>query len=159
MPLKLITSTLLDDLSKKAALSKRLRMNHNFHELSDNLQRMLNAIEPGSYVRPHRHLNPPKVEVFLMLKGRAAIVLFDNDGTVLDSQILTPDDECRGVEFAPEQYHTIISLETGTVIFEAKDGPYIAMTDKDFAPFAPPPEDKEAADRYTAKLKEELKIS
>jgi cupin fold WbuC family metalloprotein len=156
MRLKLITSAILDETSEMAALSDRLRMNHNFHELTDNLQRMLNAIEPGSYIRPHRHLDPAKVELFIILRGRAAAVIFDTDGELTDSQILTPAGECPGVEFTPGQFHTIISLEPGTVLFEAKDGPYVAATDKDFAPFAPPAEEKEAAEKYLEKLKKDL---
>ncbi|MEE9543455.1 MAG: WbuC family cupin fold metalloprotein [Thermodesulfobacteriota bacterium] len=156
MRLKLIEKSVLDETSKKAATSERLRMNHNFHELSDNLQRMLNAIEPDSYVRPHRHLNPPKVEVFLMLRGRGAIFLFDDDGKIIDSAILEPGGRTPGVEIAPGQIHTIVSLEKGTIIFEVKDGPYIAVTDKDFASFAPAPEETLAAKEYLKGLKDHL---
>ena len=156
MRLKLIENTILDETSEKAVRSERFRMNHNFHELTDSIQRMLNTIEPESYVQPHRHLNPPKVELFLILRGRAAAFLFDADGVVTDSAILTPDGASPGVEFAPGQYHTIVSLETGTVLFEVKDGPYIAAVDKDFAPFAPAPEKREAADIYLKALKEHL---
>ncbi|MBE9531240.1 MAG: WbuC family cupin fold metalloprotein [Proteobacteria bacterium] len=159
MRLKVIDNSILNETSKKAKLSERLRMNHNFHELSDNLQRMLNAIEPESYIQPHRHLDPPKVELFLILRGRAAVILFDQDGSVLDSKVLTPTGDCHGVEITPGQFHSIISLESDTVVFEAKDGPYIATTDKDFASFAPSPEEKEAAARYTKRLTEELKLS
>jgi cupin fold WbuC family metalloprotein len=137
MRIKLIDSATLDETSAKAALSGRRRMNHNFHNLSDNLQRMLNAIEPDSYVRPHRHLEPAKTELFLILRGRAAALLFDDEGRIMDSKVLTPAGECPGVEFIPGQYHSIISLEPGTVLFEVKDGPYVAVTDKDFAPWAP----------------------
>ncbi len=156
MRLKLIENTILDETSEKAMRSGRLRMNHNFHELTDSIQRMLNAMEPESYVQPHRHLDPPKVELFLILRGRAAAFLFDTDGVVADSAILTPGGPTPGVEFAPEEYHTLVSLETGTVLFEVKDGPYIAATDKEFAPFAPAPEEREAADIYLKCLKEHL---
>ena len=158
MSLKLITSAILDSTSKKALCCDRLRMNHNFHELSDSLQRMLNAIEPDSYIQPHRHLKPPKVELFLILRGKACAVLFDAAGNIEESKILTPDN-CPGVEFAAGQWHTIVSLESGTVLFEVKDGPYIITTDKDFATFAPPPDDTEAATEYLKQLREELKIS
>ncbi len=156
MRLKLIENSLLDETSEKALRSERFRMNHNFHELSDNLQRMLNAMEPESYVRPHRHLDPPKVELFLILRGQAAIFLFDADGQVADSAVLTPGGPAQGAEIAPEQYHSLVSLEAGTVIFEVKDGPYIAATDKEFAPFAPAPEDSVAADIDLKSLKERL---
>lgn len=159
MKLKLIDKNILDETSEKATHNTRLRMNHNFHELSDSLQRMLNAIEPDSYIQPHRHLDPAKVEVFLILRGLAAAFLFDDKGQILDSQILTPSGQCPGVEVAPGQFHTIVSLEPSTVLFEAKDGPYVAVTDKDFASWAPAPEDIEAAGKYLRKLKESLNLS
>ena len=148
MRLKLIESALLDETTRKAALSKRLRMNHNFHELPDNLQRMLNAVEPESYVQPHRHLDPPKVELFLILRGRAAIFLFDADGNIADFAVLFPNGPTPGVEIAPDQFHTIVSLEEGTIFFEVKDGPYVAATDKDFAAWAPQPVETKAAKEY-----------
>jgi cupin fold WbuC family metalloprotein len=156
MRLKLIESSLLDETSEKAKVSERLRMNYNYHELPDNLQRMLNAIEPDSYIRPHRHSEPPKVELFLILRGRAAVFLFDDDGNILDSAELTSNGKTPGVEIAPGQFHTIVSLESGTIIFEAKDGPYIATTDKDFASFAPPPEKTKATEEYLSGLREHL---
>lgn len=159
MRLKLITSAILDETSEKARLSKRLRMNHNFHELTESLQRMLNAIEPDSYIRPHKHIDPAKVEVFLILRGKAAAILFDETGKVTDSKILTPGGLHPGVELAPGQIHTIVSLEGGTVLFEAKDGPYVATTDKEFADFAPAPEEKEAAKLYLKELKKSIPIS
>ena len=147
----------MDETSERAALSERQRMNHNFHELTDNVQRMLNAIEPDSYVQPHRHSDPAKVEVFLILRGRAAAFLFDEDGNILDSAVLTPGGQTPGVEIAPGQIHTIVSLEEGTIFFEVKDGPYIAVRDKDFASFAPPPENTTAAREYLSGLKDYLK--
>ena len=156
MRLKLIEASVLDETSKKAAASKRQRMNHNFHELSDKVQRMLNAIEPESYVRPHRHSDPPKIEVFLILRGRAAAFLFDEDGSIQDFAILEPNGKTPGVEIAPGQIHTIVSLEKGTIFFETKDGPYIAVRDKDFASFAPPPEETLAAREYLTRLKDYL---
>ena len=71
-----VTDDLLDALSARAKRSARLRANHNLHRFEDNVQRMLNAIEPGSYVRPHRHMDPPKVEMFTLLRGCLALFFF-----------------------------------------------------------------------------------
>ena len=69
--MKIINEQLLDETQAKALQSPRLRMNYNFHErLDDPINRLLNAMEPGTYLRPHRHLNPAKDEIFLLLRGK-----------------------------------------------------------------------------------------
>lgn len=79
--MKIINEALLDETTGRAKQSPRLRMNYNFHErLDDPVNRLLNALEPGTYLRPHRHLNPAKDEIFLLLRGRIAVFLFDNKG-------------------------------------------------------------------------------
>ena len=65
-----IHSDLLDQVVKEARASERRRMNYNFHQLEDPANRMLNAIEPESYIRPHRHLEPPRDEAFFVLRGQ-----------------------------------------------------------------------------------------
>lgn len=139
--IRLIDKQVLDETSGKAKLSPRLRMNYNFHELTDPIQRMLNAIEPGSYIRPHRHKHPDKREIFLLLRGKGAVIIFDDSGRVTDVHLLEAGGEKLGVEIPPGAWHTIVSLEEGTVFFEIKDGPYVEITDKDFAPWAPAPGD------------------
>ena len=149
--IKRIDRRLMQETTEKAKGSPRLRMNHNFHELSDPVQRMLNAVEPGSYIHPHRHLDPPKVELFLVLKGRGALFAFNDAGEVTECCLLEAGGETPGVEVPSGTWHTIVSLEEGTVFLEVKDGPYVPLTDKDFAPFAPSPEDP-ASSAYLEEL-------
>ena len=53
-----ITQALLDDLTAKAKVSPRLRMNYDLrNSAEDGSQRMLNAIEPGTPMPIHRHKN------------------------------------------------------------------------------------------------------
>ena len=133
-----IDSTLLDTVSRKAQTSPRLRINHNFHNsASDTLHRMLNAVEPHSYVCPHKHENPNKREAFIILKGSMLVVQFDNLGNITDHTILNAQKGNFGVEIPPATYHTIVALETGTVVYEVKDGPYDVTNDKGFATWAP----------------------
>ena len=67
--MKLITERLLDEVSSEAQESSRLRMNYNFHDTLDApVQRMLNALEPGTYLPPHRHANPDREEMYLVLR-------------------------------------------------------------------------------------------
>lgn len=133
-----INTALISSVSAQAAASLRKRKNHNFHrEASDPLQRLLNAMEPGTYVRPHKHVNPDKREVFFILKGKAAVFEFDEEGNVTDHEILDPLQGRYAAEIASGVFHTIASLETGTVAYEVKDGPYNPEDDKHFAEWAP----------------------
>ncbi|MBE9503834.1 MAG: WbuC family cupin fold metalloprotein [Proteobacteria bacterium] len=150
---KCIDNEILTETSERAKGSPRLRMNYNFHELSDPVQRMLNAIEPESYISPHRHSEPEKMELFLVLRGRGAVIIFDDAGRVTDTYILEVGGDTLGVEIPPGVWHSILSLEEGTVFFEVKDGPYIAATDKDFAPWAPAPGD-ESVQSYLKELED-----
>jgi hypothetical protein len=83
--MKRIDTSLLDDLTATAAASARKRAHHNIHPtLEDPVQRLCVAIEPGTYIRPHRHADPATWEVFLMLRGSAVFLAFDNSGTVIE---------------------------------------------------------------------------
>lgn len=150
-----IDITLLNKVRHKAVHSPRLRMNHNFHEPEDTVQRFLNAIEPGSYVRPHRHINPKKDEIFLVLTGKGAIVTFDNLGGVSAVYPLNPQKGYWGVDIEGGVYHTIVSLAPGSVFYEIKSGPFDPEADKGFADWAPE-EKTEAAKTYLNQLEAEI---
>ena len=135
--MKKITTSLLDDVSDKAKQSHRLRMNHNFHpELSDPVQRLLNAMEPWTYVRPHRH--PGKEESFVILRGTILAVTFNEDGKIRDHALLNTENGTYGVEFEEGCYHMLTSLEPGSVVYEIKEGPFIPHSEDTSAPWAPP---------------------
>ena len=112
---------------------------------------MLNAIEPSTYVRPHKHENPDKVEAFVILKGKVLIVEFDDSGNIRASIVLSLNDGVYGVEIPPRTWHTIVSLEPETVVYEVKEGPYSPIDDKDFASWAPNENSKEC-DSYIKDL-------
>ena len=154
-----IDLNLLDQTSQKARISPRLRMNYNFHSgPKDTMQRMLNAMEPGTYIRPHKHEHPDKREVFFALKGNLCVVEFEDDGRIRDYTLLSTDSEYIGVEIPARTYHTVISLETGSVAYELKDGPYDPADDKNFALWAPP-EGATEAGVYLEQLIARLKLS
>jgi cupin fold WbuC family metalloprotein len=98
---------------------------------------MLNAMQPGSYVRPHRHLDPPKAEAWIVLRGAVLFVTFLEDGEIGEHQVLDADTETFGVDLVPGHYHTLVPLKPDTIIYEVKTGPYEEATDKPFAPWAP----------------------
>src|SRR5690606_18827345 len=109
-----------------------------FHLHSQDLmQRMLNAMEPGTYVQPHKHERPDKREVFILLTGRVLIVEFNTKGEIHDHVILDHKLGVFAVEIPPRVYHTIVSLKSGSVVYELKDGPYDEKVDKGFASWAP----------------------
>lgn len=113
-------------------------MNYNFHpQPDDRLQRMLNAMEPGTYVQPHKHEDPDKVEAFFCLRGRLLVVEYSPDGNIIDHTVLDNRTGNFGCEIPARTWHSIISLEAGSVAYEVKDGPYDPAVDKNFAPWAP----------------------
>lgn len=143
--MKKIDKELLDILTAKARQTARLRMNHNFHSgPEDPLQRLLNAMEPGTYIRPHKHENPDKREVFFALRGTLCVVQFDDEGNITDYAVLKPGSGLYAAEVAERTYHTVLSLESGSIGYEVKDGPYNPLDDKDFAGWAPEEYSKEA---------------
>jgi cupin fold WbuC family metalloprotein len=86
-------------------------------------------------VTPHRHLDPPKPEAFLVLEGRIAFFLFDDTGAVESTHILGGD--AIGIDIGPGVWHSLAVLTPEAVCYEVKPGPYSAANDKDFAPWAP----------------------
>lgn len=136
--MKLIDLQLLNNLSDEARNSERKRLNLNYHfGDEDLLQRMLNAFEPGTYVRPHRHESSAKREVFILIRGRLLMLFFNNGGEVTHREILDHKAGKYAVEIDPGEWHMAVSLEKGTVVYEVKDGPYDSSNDKEFAPWAP----------------------
>lgn len=136
--LKIVDTARLRSLSAQAAASPRRRSNFNLHpELADPVQRFLNAIEPGSYVRPHRHVAPDKWELFVVLSGAVAILVFDDAGRVGERVELAAGGPKLAVEIPPGVWHGLAVLQPGTVLFEFKEGPYSPVDAKDFAPWAP----------------------
>lgn len=134
--MRAVTRTELAALSAAARDSARRRQNLNLHPaLTDPVQRLLNAFEPGTYVRPHRHDAPGKWELFARLAGRAVVLGFDADGRVTDRIEL--DDARLLVEIPAGAWHTLAALEPGTVLLEVKPGPYVPLAPEGFAPWAP----------------------
>lgn len=133
-----IDDAFLDKTSVVARNSERLRKNYNFHPThEDPLHRMLNAMEPGTYIQPHKHEDPDRFEVFLALRGSFVVITFDNNGNIADHTILDAGKGNYGVEIPARTYHTLIPLERNSVAYEVKAGPYLPATAKNFAPWAP----------------------
>jgi cupin fold WbuC family metalloprotein len=134
--LRLLDAGTLTATMATARSSARGRSNFNLHPtLADPVQRFLNVLQPGSYVRPHRH-EEFRWELFLLLEGAAVAVVFDEAGNVTEHVELRRD-AARAVEVPGGVWHTLFALAPDTVLFEVKPGPYRPLTDKDFAAWAP----------------------
>lgn len=117
-----IDKTLLDDLFAKAKESDRLRMNYDLRtSASDNSQRMLNALLPGSIVPIHRH--PNSNENVILLCGKLVEVIYDAEGNETECIHLDPSVGNFGCVVPAGSWHTVEVLEP-SVIYEAKDGKY-----------------------------------
>jgi len=136
--LKLIGRELLEKMRVNTTKADRKRTHHNLHPvLEDPVQRLVVAIDPGSYIRPHRHCDPGKWELFILLKGSAIILLFDEDGCVTNRMDLSENGPVHAVEIPENAWHTLAAREKGSILIEIKPGPYALLSDKDYAAWAP----------------------
>ena len=152
MPIRAFRPADLDALARAAQSAPRRRMNLNVHRsAADPCQRFFNAIEPGSYVRPHRHSQPAVAETLVAVRGAFVLVEFDDTGGIAGTTRLAAvgspayADAAAAVELAPGTWHTVLALESGSIFFEAKPGPFDPQARGDFAPWAPDDGSAEAA--------------
>lgn len=151
--IKVVTRELLAQVTAEALQSARLRKNHNIHPRNESrCHRLLNAVEPASYIRPHRHLDPEKDEAFILMSGRLGIILFAPDGTVEETVLLSHESGTLAADIPHGSYHTAVSLQSGTVFYETKAGPYLPLTEAETAAWAPR-EDDPAALPYLEQLR------
>ncbi len=146
----------LNDLTGQAKNSPRLRQHHNIHQsYQDACQRFFNAIEPGSYIRPHRHSSDPRDELLVAIRGVMVLATFDDQGGVTGMLRFGTEkhgaDMTVGVEVASRTWHTVIALEPGCLLLEVKAGPFDPEYPKDLAPWAPK-EGSTAADIFLRQL-------
>lgn len=143
--LRIVTQFEIDDLIFQAKKSLRKRAVLRLHKHHEPVQRMLNAMIPGTYITPHKHENPDKVELFNILKGRIAVLQFDEVGEVEGVVILEAQGNNRIADIPARTYHTLIALEPSASL-EIIQGPYDAKTHKHFAPWAPLEDNPKAHD-------------
>ena len=135
--MKQITPAMLSTLGQQAQASPRRRANLNLHpQLDDPIQRLAIAMEPDTYVRPHRH--PHTWEMLHPLAGRFVVLEFDEAGKVLSRTLLgAGENAARLIELPAGRWHAVLSLDPGAVIFEVKHGPYLPLGEADLAPWSP----------------------
>lgn len=141
--MKIFNADYLHELTSEAQGNPRKRQHCNIHECyEDPCQRLFNAIEPGSYIRPHRHASDPRDELLVAIRGLMALITFDDNGTVTNVLRLGTEKygpaTCTAAEVPSDVWHTVIALECGCVLLETKAGPFDPDQPKDLAPWAPP---------------------
>ena len=152
--MRAISTPFIADLMQQAADSPRKRAIFRLHEHEEPIQRMVNAMMPGTYVTPHKHENPDKVELFSILVGRLACVQFSEQCDVDEVIVLDSEGDTRVVDIPPRVYHALVALAPSAAL-EIIQGPYEAATHKKFAPFAPLEDSPDAA-AYLRQLEAKL---
>ncbi|HEX5339530.1 MAG TPA: WbuC family cupin fold metalloprotein [Gammaproteobacteria bacterium] len=143
--MKFINRDLVAQLHDKAGASPRLRTHHNLHAShEESIQRMCMAMEPGTYIRPHRH--PDKWELLLIVAGEMVVLSFDAAGRVLTRTLLSAGGQTYGMEHPAGTWHAVVTLAPSTLVLEVKPGPYAPTVEQDFAAWAPPEADARAAE-------------
>lgn len=126
----LLKEEVIEFVSTQAKESSRLRMNYNLHEsFEDSVQRMFNAIEPGSVIPIARH--PYSNETLILLRGKLRILIYSDNKEIVEDVILDKEIGNIGYHIPKMTWHCVESLESGTVLFETREGPYIPVDEKD----------------------------
>lgn len=133
--MRTLTVNDLDQLSANASQSPRQRSNSNFHpQLDAPVQRLAIAMEPDTYVRPHRHRH--SWELLNVLRGSFEVIIFTEQGEISE-RIRLSTDGVRLLEMPAGTWHSVLSLENGSVVFEVKQGPYVPLGEEDLAVWSP----------------------
>lgn len=125
-----IDNQLLDTLSAQAKANPRLRQSYDLRTTpEDQSQRMLNALEPGTIMPIHRHRNTS--ETMVMVRGKLIERFYDDNGNITEEFVMEPCGQYAMVQIEAGRWHSLEVLHEGTIIFEAKDGVYAPLMEKD----------------------------
>ena len=118
-----IDKELLENLSAQAKINPRLRQSFDLrNSAEDKSQRMLNALEPGTVMPIHRH--HASSETVVILRGKIRWIFYDDQGRITESTELRSDGDIRMLNVEKDRWHSLECLESGSVLYESKDGPY-----------------------------------
>ena len=142
---RIVTEAELTDKQSEAASSPRLRTNLNLHSSAQaTVQRMVLALQPSTYIRPHRHPEPNKWEMIVMLAGELELLLFSDEGVIEQRICMLPSGSHAGcptsapvIEIPACAWHSFICKQPNTLALEVKEGPYAPTNEQDFASWAP----------------------
>lgn len=146
-----IDNKLLDTIIHQARNAQRKRVSLSYSNPSESLQILLSAINPGSYIQPHMHAIPNKIEMFMIIQGEICVVIFDDMGEITAHSILSSDDT-KIIEIFPYTWHTAFAILPDTIFYEIKSGTWDPVTDKKFATWAPREEETNEREQYLENL-------
>ena len=123
--MQIVNTEFMDKLSEQAKASERKRAHFNLHKsLDEDIHRLCMGAEPGTFIRPHRHLDCEKWELFTILRGKIVVLIFADDATVLERIEMTAGGDNCVVEIPADSWHAFASLQSGSIVMEVKHGPY-----------------------------------
>jgi cupin fold WbuC family metalloprotein len=103
-----------------------------------SVQRMINFLQPGTYLRPHKHPRLGAIETIVVLKGSVRFLVYDDDGVIIHATVLVAGTERCLVDIEDNVWHSFDVIDADTIIFECKMGPYDVIQDKVFASWSEP---------------------
>ena len=126
----IIDKQLLDEMTRRAQDSPRLRMNMDLRNSpEDQSQRMLNALEPGTVMPIHRHL--ASSETVALLRGKVRWRFYDDHGKVDEEVVLDANGDVRCINVEKGRWHSLECLESGSMLLESKDGAYVPLGEEE----------------------------
>ena len=126
-----IDEKILDNLTEQAKANPRLRQAMDFRNTpEDGSQRMLNAMEPGTVMPIHRH--HASSETVIVLRGKIQWMFYDDNGIEVERVLLDANGTHRMLSVERDRWHSLECLESGSVLFECKNGPYHPLLEDEF---------------------------
>ena len=136
-----------EKLIGQAQSNPRLRSHHNFHpKLDDPINRLCITLSKGTYIRPHQHTHSSKWELILALQGKIGVLLYDQDGIVVDHFELSQE-QVSAFEMPPSTWHSLYAITDTAMFFEVKPGPFMPSQPHEFATWSPA-EGQQGVDKF-----------
>jgi len=136
--MKILDDTKIDELTLEAEKSPRKRVHFCFHPTNDSpIHKLYIAAQPGSYIRPHRHVGDGRWEMLTIIKGEGILFIFDDEGEILSKNVLSTDGPLYSIELEENIWHAFVVTANDTIFQEVKAGPYLKPDPSDFASWAP----------------------
>lgn len=160
MPFTVIDDKLMNDVTAASRNSKRKRSLYSFHASNDDkVHRLLNVMQPESYSRPHKHEEPDKVEIFIPLRGKIAVIIFAEDGRPAEHIVIKAGETSPwAVEVPVKTWHMTLALEPDTAVYQVVEGPWDPATHKKYPVWAPVEENQVEVKEFIAKIRQELML-
>lgn len=150
-----LTDEIIKSTLQRARESPRKRAIYCLHNPNETLQRMVNAGLSETYVQPHKHEKPDKIETFTILRGQVGILTFDNRGNIDDKLLLCENETSIIAEIPPRTWHSLVIMSHEAAVYEVIEGKYDQMTHKQFSPWSPP-ENSPEIENYLRSLKNQF---